>query len=133
MEGVHCCTMLYIPISHGDLYLLYNVVWPHGPWGFVTIAAPMTHGEKVAEGAQRTWYRHNPGRKKAGYGSLMAKETQAIERINAIPNDPCPQSKAQKQHHLEIEEVEVTPHPSKRATGSGSVSAPTLHICTSKV
>ena len=82
---------------------------------------------------RRTWYRHNPGGKKAGYGSLTAEETQAIERINAIPNVPCPRSKAQKRRHLEIEEVEVTPHPSKRAAGSGSVSAPTLHICASKV
>ena len=45
-------TMLYNPMTHGDLYLLYNIVWPHDPWGFVTIAAPMIHGEKVAEGAQ---------------------------------------------------------------------------------
>ena len=63
MERVGCCTMLYNPMTHGahaslynpmthgDLYPLYNVVWPHDPWGFVTIAAPMTHGEKVAEGA----------------------------------------------------------------------------------
>ena len=48
-HGAHAS--LYNPMTHGDLYLLYNVVWPHDPWGFVTIAAPMTHGEKVAEGA----------------------------------------------------------------------------------
>ena len=40
---------LYNPMTHGDLYPLYNVVWPHDPWGFVTIAASMTHGKKVAE------------------------------------------------------------------------------------
>ena len=61
--GVHCCKTLYNPITHGEGGSLYNVVqphesWrpyiivqPHDPWGFVTIAAPMTHGEKVAEGA----------------------------------------------------------------------------------
>ena len=49
-HGAHA--LLYNPMTHGDLYPLYNVVWPHDPWGFVTIAAPMTHGEKVAEGAQ---------------------------------------------------------------------------------
>ena len=49
-HGAH--TLLYNPMTHGDLYLLYNVVWPHDPWGFVTIAVPMTHGEKVAEGAR---------------------------------------------------------------------------------
>ena len=48
-HGAHA--LLYNPMTHGDLYLLYDVVWPHDPWGFVTIAAPMTHGEKVAEGA----------------------------------------------------------------------------------
>ena len=48
-HGAHAS--LYNPMTHGDLYLLYNIVWPHDPWGFVTIAAPMTHGEKVAEGA----------------------------------------------------------------------------------
>ena len=48
-HGAHA--LLYNPMTHGDLYPLYNVVWPHDPWGFVTIAAPMTHGEKVAEGA----------------------------------------------------------------------------------
>ena len=46
-HGAHAS--LYNPMTHGDLYLLYNVVWPHDPWGFVTIAAPMTHGKKVAE------------------------------------------------------------------------------------
>ena len=50
-HGAHAS--LYNPMTHGDLCPLYNVVWPHDPWGFVTIAAPMTHGEKVAEGAQR--------------------------------------------------------------------------------
>ena len=73
MEGVSRCTMLYNPMSHGahtslynpmthgahaslynpmthgDLYPLYNGVWPQDPWGFVTSAAPMTHGKKVAE------------------------------------------------------------------------------------
>ena len=49
-HGAHAS--LYNPMTHGDLYPLYNVVWPHDPWGFVTIAVPMTHGEKVAEGAQ---------------------------------------------------------------------------------
>ena len=48
-HGAHA--LLYNPMTHGDLYPLYNVVWPHDPWGFVTIAAPMTHREKVAEGA----------------------------------------------------------------------------------
>ena len=48
-HGAHAS--LYNPMTHGDLYPLYNVVWPHDPWGFVTIAVPMTHGEKVAEGA----------------------------------------------------------------------------------
>ena len=51
MERVGHCIMLYNPMTHGDLYPLYNIVWPHDPWGFVTIAAPMTHGEKVTEGA----------------------------------------------------------------------------------
>ena len=46
-HGAHAS--LYNPMTHGDLYPLYNVVWPHDPWGFVTIAAPMTHGKKVAE------------------------------------------------------------------------------------
>ena len=49
MEGVSRCTTLYNPMTHGDLYPSYNIVWPHDPWGFVTIAAPMTHGKKVAE------------------------------------------------------------------------------------
>ena len=49
-HGAHAS--LYNPMTHGDLYPLYNVVWPLDPWGFVTIAAPMTHGEKVAEGAR---------------------------------------------------------------------------------
>ena len=49
-HGAHA--LLYNPMTHGDLYPLYNVVWPHDPWGFVTIAAPMTHGKKVAEGAR---------------------------------------------------------------------------------
>ena len=46
-HGAHAS--LYNPMTHGDLYPLYNVVWPHDPGGFVTIAAPMTHGKKVAE------------------------------------------------------------------------------------
>ena len=46
-HGAHAS--LYNPMTHGDLYPLYNIVWPHHPWGFVTIAAPMTHGKKVAE------------------------------------------------------------------------------------
>ena len=46
-HGAHA--LLYNPVTHGDLYPLYNVVWSHDPWGFVTIAAPMTHGKKVAE------------------------------------------------------------------------------------
>ena len=50
-HGAHAS--LYNPMTHGDLYPLYNVVRPHDPWGFVTIAAPMTHGEKVAEGARK--------------------------------------------------------------------------------
>ena len=48
-HGAHA--LLYNPMTHGDLYPLYNIVWPHDPGGFVTIAAPMTHGEKVAEAA----------------------------------------------------------------------------------
>ena len=104
MEGVSCCTtlynpmthgahaLLYNPMTHGDLYPLYNVVWPHDPWGFFTIAAPMTHGEKVAEGAPRNGGKFRQGGKGVNSGgsdqelpshmiqesgATMTKETEA--------------------------------------------------------
>ncbi|KAF9782168.1 hypothetical protein BJ322DRAFT_1074659 [Thelephora terrestris] len=76
-------------------------------------------GGKVV--SRRTWYRHNPGGKKAKYGALTAEETKAFDRIAAFQHVHRPGRNARKLgRHLETEEIGVTSHPSKRAAGSGS-------------
>ena len=75
----------------------------------------------------RTWYRHNPGGKKAQYCGLTDEQIQAIDRIVPIQNVPRPSNgrKAQKRRHTENEEV--SPDRSKRVVGSGSVSCTRMY------
>ena len=80
-----------------------------------------THSPDGKVVSERTWYRHNPGGRKATYGVLTNEQAQAVDRIAAVQGVPRPGNKVRKRRHVEIEEVEATLHQiSKRATGSVS-------------
>ena len=59
MEGVHCCTTLYNPMTHGEGALLYNVVQPHDPWRGCTLVQCCTTPSPM-EGVSRCTMLYNP-------------------------------------------------------------------------